>query len=109
MQAIFSPLRGDRFSQTTCRVSSGTVTTRIAILASGAGTNARALLDASRRGELGGAAVVALLADRAGCGALAEAARAGVEALFEIEAGSRVILTARSQSARTGAGSSAAR
>jgi phosphoribosylglycinamide formyltransferase-1 len=58
------------------------VTTRIAILASGAGTNARALLDASRRGELGDATVVALLADKAGCGALAEAAGAGVEALF---------------------------
>ena len=58
------------------------MTARIAILASGAGTNARALLDASRRGELGDATVVALLADKAGCGALAEAARAGVEALF---------------------------
>jgi phosphoribosylglycinamide formyltransferase-1 len=58
------------------------VTTRIAILASGAGTNARALLDASSRGELGDASVVALLADKAGCGALAEAGRAGVEALF---------------------------
>ena len=58
------------------------MTTRIAILASGAGTNARALLDASGRGELGDARVVALLADKAGCGALAVAARAGVEALF---------------------------
>jgi phosphoribosylglycinamide formyltransferase-1 len=58
------------------------VTTRIAILASGAGTNARALLDASSRGELGDARVVALLADRAGCGALAVAEQAGVEALF---------------------------
>jgi len=58
------------------------VTTRIAILASGAGTNAGALLDASSRGELGDAKVVVLLADRAGCGALAVAARAGVEALF---------------------------
>lgn len=58
------------------------MTTRIAILASGAGTNARALLDASRRGELGDATVVAVLADKAACGALAVAARAGVEALF---------------------------
>jgi phosphoribosylglycinamide formyltransferase-1 len=58
------------------------VTTRIAILASGAGTNASALLDASGRGELGDATVVVLLADKAGCGALAVAARAGVEALF---------------------------
>jgi phosphoribosylglycinamide formyltransferase-1 len=58
------------------------VTARIAILASGAGTNAGALLDASSRGELGDAQVVVLLADRAGCGALTVAARAGVEALF---------------------------
>jgi phosphoribosylglycinamide formyltransferase-1 len=58
------------------------VTTRTAILASGAGTNARALLDASSRGDLGDAEVVAVLADKAGCGALAVAARAGVEALF---------------------------
>ena len=58
------------------------MTTRIAILASGAGTNASALLDASSRGELGDAKVVAVLSDKAGCGALAVAARAGVEALF---------------------------
>ena len=58
------------------------MTTRIAILASGAGTNARALLDASNRGELAGATVVVLVADRAGCGALAEAALAGVEGIF---------------------------
>ena len=58
------------------------MTTRIAILASGAGTNARALLDASLHGELGDATVVAVLADKAGCGALEVAARAGVEALF---------------------------
>jgi phosphoribosylglycinamide formyltransferase-1 len=58
------------------------VTTRLAILASGAGTNAEALLRAGARGELGDAAVVALLADRPGCGALAVARAAGVEALF---------------------------
>jgi phosphoribosylglycinamide formyltransferase-1 len=58
------------------------VTTRIAILASGAGSNARALLDASSRGDLGDAKVVALIADKADCGALSVAARAGVEALF---------------------------
>lgn len=58
------------------------LTTRVAILASGAGTNAEALLGAARRGELGDAEVVVLIADREGCGALAVARRAGVEALF---------------------------
>ncbi|MEA2501194.1 MAG: phosphoribosylglycinamide formyltransferase 1 [Actinomycetota bacterium] len=77
----FLPTRGGA-AKSPCGVSSGTVTTRIAILASGAGTNARALLDASSRGELGDARVVALLADKAGCGALAVADRAGVEGLF---------------------------
>jgi len=57
------------------------VTTRIAILASGAGTNARALLSASEKGELGDAEVVALFSDRAGCGALGAAAEAGIEAV----------------------------
>jgi len=58
------------------------VTTRIAVLASGAGTNAEALLGAASRGELGDAEVVLLVSDRDGCGALAAARRAGVEALF---------------------------
>ena len=57
------------------------MTTRIAILASGAGTNARALLSASEKGELGDAEVVALFSDRAGCGALGAAAEAGIEAV----------------------------
>jgi phosphoribosylglycinamide formyltransferase-1 len=63
-------------------VSSGAVTTRIAILASGAGTNAETLLRAAAAGELGDAAVVVLVADREGCGALAKARAAGVEAVF---------------------------
>ena len=58
------------------------MTTRIAILASGAGTNARALLHAARAGELGDAEIVALVADKAACGALKEAAEVGVEAVF---------------------------
>jgi phosphoribosylglycinamide formyltransferase-1 len=58
------------------------VTTRIGILASGAGSNASALLGASARGELGDADVVVVLSDVAGCGALGEAAHAGVEGLF---------------------------
>jgi phosphoribosylglycinamide formyltransferase-1 len=58
------------------------VTTRIAILASGAGTNALALIRAWKQGELGDATVVAVASDRPGCGALAGAAQAGVEGLF---------------------------
>src|SRR5207248_3176397 len=67
-------LPGRRFGPRQGQVRAGIlapVTTRIAILASGAGTNARALLDACRRGELGDATVVAVLADKAACGALA--------------------------------------
>lgn len=58
------------------------MTTSIAVLASGSGTNAQALLDASSAGELSGGRVVAVLSDRAGAGALQRARRAGVEALF---------------------------
>lgn len=58
------------------------MSTRIAILASGAGSNACALFSASQRGELGDARIVVLVSDVAGAGALAEAERAGVEAVF---------------------------
>jgi phosphoribosylglycinamide formyltransferase-1 len=58
------------------------VTARIAILASGMGTNARALLDAAAEGSLGDAEVVVLVSDVAAAGALAHAASYGVEGCF---------------------------
>jgi phosphoribosylglycinamide formyltransferase 1 len=58
------------------------MTTSIAILASGSGTNAQALVEASRRGELAGGEVVVVVSDREGSGALQRAQTAGVEALF---------------------------
>ncbi len=51
--------------------------TRVAVLASGRGTNLQALIDAERRGELG-ARVALVVADREGARALARAAEAGV-------------------------------
>lgn len=54
---------------------------RIAIFASGEGTTAQSLLDASARDELAGARVVVVVADRPGAGVLDRASRAGVEAL----------------------------
>ena len=50
---------------------------RIVVLASGRGSNLRALLDAERAGVLGGARVVAVISDRAGSGALSVARDAG--------------------------------
>lgn len=58
------------------------MTTRIAILASGSGTIAQALLDASGRDDLSGAEVVLVLSDRLGAEVLERAERAGVETLF---------------------------
>jgi phosphoribosylglycinamide formyltransferase 1 len=55
---------------------------RIAILASGGGTVAQALLDASAADDLAGGRVVLVISDRAEAGALARARAAGVEALF---------------------------
>ena len=55
---------------------------RIAILASGTGTVAQALLDASADDDLAGGRVVVVVSDRADAGALARARAAGVEALF---------------------------
>ncbi|MGH2703598.1 MAG: phosphoribosylglycinamide formyltransferase [Actinomycetota bacterium] len=55
--------------------------TRIAILASGSGSNAQALLDASARDDLAGGRVVVLASDREGAAALERARASGVEAL----------------------------
>lgn len=55
---------------------------RIAILASGTGTVAQALLDASAGDDLAGAQVVLVASDRAGARALDRARESGVEALF---------------------------
>ena len=51
--------------------------TRLVVLASGAGTNLQAILDASASGQLP-AEVVAVVSNRADSGALRRAARAGV-------------------------------
>jgi formyltetrahydrofolate-dependent phosphoribosylglycinamide formyltransferase len=55
---------------------------RIAILASGTGTIAQALLDASARDDLAGGRVVVVMSDRTGARALERAKESGVEALF---------------------------
>ncbi|MGH2732922.1 MAG: phosphoribosylglycinamide formyltransferase [Actinomycetota bacterium] len=55
---------------------------RIAILASGTGTSAQALLDASGAGELAGGRVVLVVSDRREAHALERARRAGVEAVL---------------------------
>jgi phosphoribosylglycinamide formyltransferase-1 len=56
--------------------------TPIAILASGSGTNAQALIEASQRGALAGGEVAIVVSDQEGSGALQRAEAAGVEALF---------------------------
>lgn len=66
---------------------------RIAILASGEGSNLQALLDASARGDLD-ARVVAVISHRKGAGALARARAAGVAAI-EMLIDSRKDLEAR--------------
>lgn len=55
---------------------------RIAILASGEGTVAQSLLDASASGDLAGGQVVLVVSDRAEAGALNRGRRADIEALF---------------------------
>jgi phosphoribosylglycinamide formyltransferase-1 len=55
--------------------------TRIGVLASGRGSNFRALCEAGRRGALGGGALAILVSDRPDAGALATAREFGVEAL----------------------------
>jgi phosphoribosylglycinamide formyltransferase-1 len=56
------------------------VSARLAVFASGAGSNFEALAQAAARGELGGD-VVALFCDQPGAGALERARRLGIEAL----------------------------
>lgn len=52
---------------------------RVAVLASGGGTNLQALIDAQARGELGPARLTAVGVNVPGCGALARARAAGLE------------------------------
>ena len=53
-------------------------TTRIAVLVSGGGTNLQALIDAEKRGELGGGEIVAVIASKPGVYALERAAKGGI-------------------------------
>lgn len=55
---------------------------KIAVLASGEGTNAKALIDASKQGDLSPGEVVSLISDRHDAGALRLARDAGVDAAF---------------------------
>ena len=52
--------------------------TRIAVLVSGGGTNLQALIDAEKRGELGGGEISLVLASKPGVYALERAANAGI-------------------------------
>ncbi|MFN2610233.1 MAG: phosphoribosylglycinamide formyltransferase [Actinomycetota bacterium] len=58
------------------------MSTLIGILASGAGTTAQALIDASSANRLGGGKVIVLVSDQSEAGALQIARDGGVEALF---------------------------
>jgi phosphoribosylglycinamide formyltransferase-1 len=73
-------------------------TSRLAVLASGAGTNFRALADAALRGELGGEVVV-LLCDRPGAGALGIAAGHGIPAELPPTGPQRTRLSAEAEAA----------
>ena len=55
------------------------MSTRIAVLVSGGGTNLQALIDAQGRGELGGGEIVAVISSKEGAFALERAAKAGIE------------------------------
>ena len=55
------------------------MSTRIAVLVSGGGTNLQALIDAQSRGELGGGEIVAVISSKEGAFALERAAKAGIE------------------------------
>ena len=54
---------------------------RLVVLASGRGSNLRALLQAQRDGRLGGARIDCVASNRPGCAALALAAEAGIDTL----------------------------
>ena len=54
------------------------MSTRIAVLVSGGGTNLQALIDAQGRGELGGGEIAADISSKAGAYALERAAKAGI-------------------------------
>ena len=54
------------------------MSTRIAVLVSGGGTNLQALIDAQGRGELGGGEIVAVISSKEGAYALERAAKAGI-------------------------------
>ena len=54
------------------------MSTRIAVLVSGGGTNLQALIDAQSRGELGGGEIVAVISSKDGAYALERAAKAGI-------------------------------
>ena len=55
------------------------MSTRIAVLVSGGGTNLQALIDAQSRGELGGGEIVAVISSKEGAYALERAKNAGIE------------------------------
>ena len=54
------------------------MSTRIAVLVSGGGTNLQALIDAESRGELGGGEIVAVISSKEGAYALERAKNAGI-------------------------------
>ncbi len=54
------------------------MSTRIAVLVSGGGTNLQALIDAQARGELGGGEIAAVISSKAGAYALERAKNAGI-------------------------------
>lgn len=55
------------------------LTARIAVLASGGGTNLQALIDAQARGELKSGKIVLAVADKPGIGAIGRAEAAGID------------------------------
>ena len=54
------------------------MSTNIAVLVSGGGTNLQALIDAQARGELGGGRITAVISSKVGAYALERAAKAGI-------------------------------